>query len=159
MDEITLLDKIDYKIIDALIRDGRISMIALGKEVGLSKTPVTARVKRLEKIGVITGYRAELSSMKLGMDHVAFVEVKLSDTREAALKEFNQAIRTVKEVVSCNMIAGGFDYLIKVRTRDIMSYRAVLGERISSMPHVASTSTYVSMESVIDHRSVFENGN
>ena len=159
MDEITLLDKIDYKIIDALIRDGRISMIALGKEVGLSKTPVTARVKRLEKIGVITGYRAELSSMKLGMDHVAFVEVKLSNTREAALNEFNQAIRTVKEVVSCNMIAGGFDYLIKVRTRDIMSYRAVLGERISSMPHVASTSTYVSMESVIDHRSVFENGN
>ena len=102
-------------------------------------------------MGFIKGYRAELSSEKLGLEHVAFIEVKLSDTRESALTEFNKAIR---EVESCHMIAGGFDYLIKVRTSNIKDYRTVLGERISSMPYVASTSTYVSMESVIDYRSI-----
>ena len=54
------------------------------------------------------------------------------------------------EVEACHMVAGGFDYLVKVRTADISSYRRVLGEQLSSLPHVASTSTYISMQSIID---------
>ena len=118
--------------------------------MGLSKTPVTARVKRLEEDGVITGYRATLSASKLGVEHIAFLEVKLSDTREKALDSFNQAVRAIPEVEACHMIAGGFDYLIKVRTSDIFAYRQVLGEQLSRLPNVASTSTYISMQSVID---------
>ncbi len=144
------LDRIDRAILNELLRNGRISMIELGKKVNLSKTPVAARIKRLEAEGVITGYRAELSASRLGLDHVVFLEVRLSDTREKALTEFNKAVREVPEVEECHMIAGGFDYLIKVRTRDIVAYRRVLGETISRLPHVASTSTYVSMESVRD---------
>ena len=86
-------------------------MTALGERVGLSKTPVTARVKRLEEEGVITGYRATLLASKLGVEHIAFLEVKLSDTREKALDAFNQAVRAIPEVEACHMIAGGFDYL------------------------------------------------
>lgn len=145
------LDKMDHKILNILASDGRISMTALGQAVGLSKTPVTARVKRLEALGVITGYRAELSAARLGLDHVAFLEVRLSDTREQCLREFNAAVRKIPEVEACHMIAGGFDYLVKVRTGDITDYRRVLGEQISRLPHIASTSTYVSMESVRDH--------
>ncbi|MGR3467926.1 MAG: Lrp/AsnC family transcriptional regulator [Shimia sp.] len=144
------LDAIDHHILTVLASDGRISMTALGEKVGLSKTPVAARVKRLEAQGVITGYRAELSAEHLGRTHIAFVEVRLTDTREAALKAFNQAIRQVPEVEACHMIAGGFDYLLKVRTRSIEDYRRTLGERISQLPHVAATSTYVSMEAVRD---------
>jgi Lrp/AsnC family leucine-responsive transcriptional regulator len=118
--------------------------------VGLSKTPVAARVKRLEAEGVITGYRAELSARKLGMEHVAFLEVRLSDTRESTLAAFNKAVRQIAEVEECHLIAGGFDYLVKVRTRDIGEYRRVLSESISRLPHLASTSTFVSMESVRD---------
>ena len=125
-------------------------MTALGERVGLSKTPVTARVKRLEEDGVITGYRATLSASKLGVEHIAFLEVKLSDTREKALEAFNQAVRAIPEVEACHMIAGGFDYLIKVRTSDIFAYRQVLGEQLSRLPNVASTSTYISMQSVVD---------
>ena len=150
MQEVGVLDEIDRRILSVLATDGRISMTALGSRVGLSKTPVTARVKRLESLGVITGYRAELSPSKLGLEHVAFLEVKLSDTRQQALSDFNTAVRTVAEVESCHMIAGGFDYLLKVRTKDISAYRQVLGERVSQLPHVASTSTYVSMESVLE---------
>jgi Lrp/AsnC family leucine-responsive transcriptional regulator len=144
------MDEYDRKIISVLSIEGRISMTALGERVGLSKTPVTARVKRLEEEGVITGYRATLSASKLGVEHIAFLEVKLSDTREKALDAFNQAVRAIPEVEACHMIAGGFDYLIKVRTSDIFAYRQVLGEQLSRLPNVASTSTYISMQSVID---------
>ena len=84
----------------------------------------------------------------MGQAHVAFVEVRLSDTREAALTAFNKAVLTVPEVEQCHMMASSFDYLLKVRTADIQSYRRVLGEVISALPHVASTSTYVAMEAV-----------
>ena len=144
------MDEYDRNILSVLSIEGRISMTALGERVGLSKTPVTARVKRLEEEGVITGYRATLSASKLGVEHIAFLEVKLSDTREKALDAFNQAVRAIPEVEACHMIAGGFDYLIKVRTSDIFAYRQVLGEQLSRLPNVASTSTYISMQSVVD---------
>ena len=144
------MDDYDRKILSVLSVEGRISITALGERVGLSKTPVTARVKRLEEDGVITGYRAILSASKLSVEHIAFLEVKLSDTREKALDAFNQAVRAIPEVEACHMIAGGFDYLIKVRTSDIFAYRQVLGEQLSRLPNVASTSTYISMQSVVD---------
>ena len=147
-------DQIDRRILRALRANARLSMVALGEQVGLSKTPVTARVRRLEEAGYIRGYRAELDAGKLGLEHVAFVEVRLSDTREAALQAFNTTIREIPEVEACHMIAGGFDYLVKVRTSNVRDYRRVLGERISQLPHIASTSTYVSMESVLDQGAV-----
>lgn len=144
------LDRFDRAILGVLRQNGRITMTDLAAEVGLSKTPVTARVKRLENAGVITGYRAELSAAKLGLEHIAFVEIRLSDTKEHALRAFNDAIRGIPEVEECHMIAGGFDYLVKVRTSDIAAYRRILSERISALPFVTSSSTYVSMESVRD---------
>jgi len=144
------IDKIDHAILRTLAHDGRISMTDLAARVGLSKTPVAARVKRLEAEGIITGYRAELSALRLGLDHIAFLEIRLSDTREHALQAFNTAVREIAEIEECHMIAGGFDYLVKVRTHDIGEYRRVLSEQISRLPHVASTSTFVSMESVRD---------
>jgi len=135
---------------DALIDNGRMSVTELARHVGLSKTPCQVRLKRLIDEGYIVGFRAVLDPQKLGLDHVAFAEVRLSDTREKALNEFNAAVRKIKEVEECHMIAGSFDYLLKVRTPDIKRYRHVLGERISSLPHVASTSTFVVMQSVKD---------
>ena len=125
-------------------------MTELARRVALSKTPVQARVKRLEEQGVIKGYRAQIDPVRLGLDHVAFVEVKLSDTREKALTAFNAGVAAVPEIEECHMIAGAFDYLLKVRTRDMTRYRIVLGERISSLPHVAHTATHVAMQAVKD---------
>ncbi|MGL4309772.1 MAG: Lrp/AsnC family transcriptional regulator [Paracoccaceae bacterium] len=144
------LDSYDRAILAALSRDGRMTATALAQEIGLSKTPTQARLKKLETRGIITGYRAQLDPIRMGRAHVAFVEVKLSDTRNAALLAFNRAVRALDEVEECHMIASRFDYLLKVRTADIQEYRAVLGEKISALPHVASTSTYVAMEVVKD---------
>ena len=144
----TELDRFDQAILRVLAVEGRITATELARRIGLSKSPTQARMKRLEDAGVITGYRANLDPIRMGLAHVAFVEVRLSDTREAALQAFNKAALAVPEVEQCHMIASRFDYLLKVRTVDIQDYRRVLAERISALPHVASTSTYVAMEAV-----------
>ena len=144
----TDLDRFDQAILRVLAVEGRITATELARRIGLSKSPTPARMQRLEDAGVITGYRANLDPIRMGLAHVAFVEVRLSDTREAALQAFNKAALAVPEVEQCHMIASRFDYLLKVRTADIQDYRRVLAERISALPHVASTSTYVAMEAV-----------
>ena len=148
------LDPIDRKILDELTADARIPIAELARRVNLSKTPVAARVRQLEEIGLITGYRAMLSPLKLGLSHVTFVEVRLSDTRERALQAFNEAVRKIPEVEECHMIAGGFDYLLKVRSRTIEDYRRIMAESLSSLPNVHSTSTYVAMEAVVEGNAV-----
>ena len=130
--------------------DGRMTITELAKRVGLSKTPCQLRLKKLIDAGFIRGFRAIVDEKMLGEGHIAFAEVKLNDTREAALAEFHRAVSRVREVDECHMIAGQFDYLLKVRTSDIVAYREVLGEKISSLPHVASTSSYVAMEVIVD---------
>ncbi|MCF1468170.1 winged helix-turn-helix transcriptional regulator [Agrobacterium vitis] len=145
------IDQFDMKIVEALSQDGRMSITDLSERVGLSKTPCQVRLKRLMDEGYILGFRAVLDARKFGLDHIAFAEVKLSDTRETALTEFNTAVRKIREVEECHMIAGAFDYLLKVRTGDIRRYRQVLGEKISSLPHVANTSTFVVMQAVKEY--------
>ena len=148
--QVPTLDRFDRAILAELSRDGRITVTELARRVGLSKTPCQQRLTRLRARGVILGFRAILDPGKLEREHVCFVEVRLSDTTEPALTAFNAAVAQVPEVEQCHMIAGSFDYLLKVRTSDIGAYRRVLGEAISALPHVAATSTHVAMEAVVD---------
>lgn len=124
------------------------SIAELSRRIGLSKSPTQSRLRRLESEGVITGYQALLDPIRMGLDHVTFVEVRLTDTREKALGAFNAAVRLVPEIEQAHLIAGKFDYLLKVRTSSMRDYRKVLAEAISTLPHVAATSTYVAMEAV-----------
>ena len=142
------LDRFDQSILVALAEDGRMSITDLAARIGLSKSPTQARLRRLEASGVIMGYRALLDPISLGLDHVAFVEVRLSDTREAALTAFNAAVQNIPQIEQAHMIAGNFDYLLKIRTHDMAQYRSFLGDVVSTLPHVAATSTFVAMEAV-----------
>jgi Lrp/AsnC family transcriptional regulator, leucine-responsive regulatory protein len=142
------LDSYDNAILHILSSDGRISISELARKINLSKTPTQVRVKRLEAEGFIVGYRAMMDPIRLNMDHIVFIEVTLADTREAALSAFNQAVAKIGDVEQCHMIAGNFDYLLKVRTQSMPDYRKVLAEDISTLPHVAHTKTFVAMESV-----------
>jgi Lrp/AsnC family transcriptional regulator, leucine-responsive regulatory protein len=149
-DETGELDDVDRRIIAVLQAEGRITVTELAERVGLSKTPCQVRMQRLIRAGIITGFAAVVDPARLGRDHVAFAEVKLSDTREDTLAQFRAAVRGIDEVEECHMIAASFDYLLKIRTADVRSYRSVLGEKISTLPHVASTSSLVAMETVKD---------
>jgi Lrp/AsnC family leucine-responsive transcriptional regulator len=113
------IDQFDLKILRELSVNGRITVTELAGKVGLTKTPRLARMRRLEARGYIRGYRAVIDPAKVGLGHIAFVEVKLSNTTEHALTAFDAAVRKQAEVEQCHMIAGGFDDLLKVRTGDI----------------------------------------
>lgn len=144
------LDRYDLEILDILSLDGRLSVTELAKRTGLSKTPCQVRFKRLVEQGYISSFRAVINYQRLDLGHVAFAEVKLHDTTQNTLDAFNEAVQGIVEVEQCYLIAGPFDYLLKVRTKDINAYRTVLGEQISALPHVASSSTYVAMQAVKD---------
>ncbi|OSQ46981.1 Lrp/AsnC family transcriptional regulator [Marivita geojedonensis] len=146
--DISDLDRFDRAILQEMARDGRVSITELSRRIGLSKSPTQARLRRLEEIGAIQGYRALLDPIRLGLDHIAFVEVKMTNTREAALAAFNEAVAKIPEIEQAHLIAGNFDYLLKVRTANMRNYRKVLAEKISTLPHVAATSTYVAMQAV-----------
>ncbi len=142
------LDKIDQNILNILQKDGRVSNVKLAQTINLSPTPCLERVKRLEKEGYIKGYVALLDSDLLGAALVSFIEVSLDRTTTRALETFRREIAQMEEVQECHMVAGGFDYLIKVRTRDMAHYRRFLGEKLSSLSDISSTHTYVVMEEV-----------
>ena len=144
------LDGFAHKLLAELAVNGRLPIIELARRIGLSKSPTQARLRRLEAQGYILGYRALLDPEKLQREHVAFVEVRLTDTRETALSAFNKAVMGVPEIETCHLIAGQFDYLLKIRCRDMRAYRDILAEVVSTLPYVASTSTHVSMQAVKD---------
>lgn len=150
-ENISQIDQLDRAILDVVSRHGRLPVTDIAKRVGASKTPCQVRLKRLIEKGYILGFRAILNPELLQQEHVAFTEVKLSDTRENALDAFNKAVQFIPEIEQCHMIAGAYDYLLKIRSADIRAYRRILGEEISKLPYVASTSTFVAMESVKDH--------
>ena len=142
------IDRIDLKILRVLQGNGRMSNIELSRHVNLSPAPCLARVRRLEKTGYINGYKAELNAELLGLSLLAYVEVTLDRTTPDVFERFKQAVRDVPEIEECHMVAGGFDYLIKVRSSDMDAYRRILGEKIATIPGVLQTHTYVVMEQV-----------
>lgn len=144
------MDRIDLKILDELQRDARLSVVEISRHVGLTKTPCAERIRRLEKSGVIRGYHADLDPEAMDVGHVVMVQVLLTSTTAQDLKRFNEGVQKIPEIESCHMIAGDFDYLLKVRTRDIAAYRQVMGDKISELPCVRQTHTYVVMEVVKD---------
>ncbi|MGB7372948.1 Lrp/AsnC ligand binding domain-containing protein [Pontixanthobacter sp.] len=148
------LDKIDLQLLQCIQEDGRISVVELAKRIHLSKTPCLKRLRGLEDQGIIEGYSARLNPRKLDQGYLVYNQVKLSSTSRASLEEFNRAVKDVPAIISCHMMSGGYDYLLKVRTRDMDGYRILIGDVISQLPFVEQTSSFPVMEEVKDTHHV-----
>jgi Lrp/AsnC family transcriptional regulator, leucine-responsive regulatory protein len=142
------LDRIDTKILRALQLDGRISNLALAEQVGLSPTAVLARTQRLQREGFILGYEARLNPAKLGRGMTVFVEVLLDRTTPNVFDAFKAAVQVHDDIMECHLVAGGFDYLIKLRVADMNAYRDFAGRVLWQLPGVRETRTYAVMEEV-----------
>ena len=142
------IDRIDLKILQALQHDGRLSNLKLAEQVALSPTAVLARVQRLHRGGYILGYEARLDQLKLGAGMMVFVEVLLDRTTPNVFDAFKAAVQVYPEIMDCHMVAGGFDYLIKIRLPDMAAYRAFAGSALWQLPGVRETRTYAVMEEV-----------
>ena len=142
------LDRTDRRILNTLQGNGRIANVDLAREVNLTPTPCLERVKRLEKEGFITNYVALLDPVKANAALCAYIEVQLVSTTTEAIRLFNQQMLSMVEVQECQLVAGGFDYLIKIRVADMQHYQRFLGEKLSAFEGISQTHTYVVIEDV-----------
>jgi Lrp/AsnC family transcriptional regulator, leucine-responsive regulatory protein len=142
------IDKIDRKILQILQDDGRISNLKLAETIGLSPTAVLARTQRLQREGIILGYEARLNPAKLGKGMAVFVEVLLDRTTPNVFDAFKAAVQVHGEIMECHLVAGGFDYLLKLRVQDMAAYRDFAGRVLWQLPGVRETRTYAVMEEV-----------
>lgn len=142
------LDRIDRKILDELQRDGRLPITELAQRVGLSTSPCSERVRRLEREKVILGYHARVNPEALGRGLLVFVELTLSSKSSQTFEAVRQALLLEPRVIECHLISGSFDYLVKARLSAMREYRDLLGQILRQIPVPAQSNSYVVMEEV-----------
>jgi len=144
----TKIDETDRRILRELQKDGRIANVELAQRVGIAPTSTSDRVRRLIASGIITGFTARIDPQAIDLDMLVFVEVLLDKTTDDIFERFSEAARRSPEVLECHLVAGGFDYLVKARVRDMPAYRQFLSDVLHSLPGVRETRTYAVMEEV-----------
>ncbi len=142
------LDRLDRKILDALQRQGRITMTELGEQIGLSTSPCAERVRRLERQGVITGYHARVDPQAIGKTLLVFVEITLTSKSGEVFEAVRREMLYLPEVMECHLVSGSFDYLVKARLHAMSDYRDLLGSILKKIPVPAQSHSYVVMEEV-----------
>ncbi|HSH48298.1 MAG TPA: Lrp/AsnC ligand binding domain-containing protein [Halomonas sp.] len=142
------LDRIDLNILRCLQDNARISYVDLASRVGLSTTPCLERVKRLERAGVIRGYRALLDPRALKANLLVFVEISLESQSPVVFDEFRRAVAKLPQIQECHLVSGHFDYILKCRIPEMAAYRQLLGEVVLTLPGVKESKSYVVMEAV-----------
>jgi Lrp/AsnC family leucine-responsive transcriptional regulator len=142
----TDLDRTDRKILDILQRQGRISMTDLAEQIGLSTSPCSERVRRMEREGVITGYHARIDPAALGKTLLIFVEITLASKSGNVFDQMREELLHIPEVMECHLVSGSFDYLVKARLRAMSEYRHLLGDILKKLPVSAQSHSYVVME-------------
>ena len=143
-----MISSADRRILRVLQTEGRITNQELAQRCGLSPSACLDRMKRLREQGYITGFVALLDPVKLDHALLIFIEVLLNRTSGDMFRQFAEAVRNKGEILECHMVAGGFDYLLKVRVKDMAAYRMFLSETLVEMPGVRETRTFAVLEEV-----------
>jgi Lrp/AsnC family transcriptional regulator, leucine-responsive regulatory protein len=147
-DPSTLLDRIDMKILRALQAEGRLTNAELATRVNVSPATCHRRTQRLFEEGYITGFRAEVAPTKIGLGALVMVGVVLDRSTPESFAEFEAAVLELKDVLDCNLVAGDFDYLLKIRVRDMADFNKLHGQKLIALPGVRQTRTFFVMKEV-----------
>ena len=148
------IDAIDWKILRELQNDGRMTNVELSRRVGISAPPCLRRVKRLEDMGVIRGYRALLNGPALGMDVVAFCLVGLKHQSDAELKAFAELTRGWPIVRGAWMVSGESDFMLHCVASDLATFQTFVIETLTSAPNVETVRTALTIRKVKDEGHV-----
>lgn len=146
----TDIDHIDRKILHELEGEGRLSNLALAERVGLSPSACLRRVQELERSGAIQGYRAQIDPVRMGRGFVTYVAVGLAEHTKAAQAAFEQAMQAAPEVTECHNVAGAFEYLLRVETVDLARYKRFHTDRLGTVPHLRTITSFMVMGSPKD---------
>jgi len=136
------LDLIDTQILDLLQHDARVTTKELADKLGLTITPVSVRIKKLEEAGYIKRYVAILDRDKVGKGLIAFTSIQLREHSQTALRTFEQKSVKFKEVMECYRLTGNFDFLLKIAIHDMKEYNDFLMNKLSTLPNIGSVQTY-----------------
>ncbi|MBI5271456.1 MAG: Lrp/AsnC family transcriptional regulator [Burkholderiales bacterium] len=142
------LDRYDVAILDALQRDARQSNADLAAAIGLSAAPTWRRVRRLEELGVITGYRAEIDRRKIGLGVLAFVRVDTDRDNAESTRALEEAIRGLPEVIACHYISGAGTFELQVLVTDLDAYSRWTMDTLFRLPNVKDLHTSFSLGEV-----------
>lgn len=135
------LDAIDRLILAELQRDGRLTNQDLADRVGLSPSPCLRRVRRLEEAGVISGYRAVVSPKAVDLEITAFVRLRLASHEGATVDAVEQRLRAIPSIVEAHLLAGDWDYLVRIVTPTFEAYERLLREHLRAIPSLSSIDT------------------
>lgn len=135
------MDETDKKIIKELQLNGRISNEELAKRVNLSPSPCLRRVRALEREKVIVGYAAQVDQNKVDLPVTGFMRLRLNQHTEKAIKDFEQEIRDIPEVLECYLMSGDWDYLLRVIVGSLLEYEEFVRRKIHKVSGVASMDT------------------
>jgi len=141
-----MLDDFDIAILAALQKNGRLSNRELADTIGLSAAPCWRRLKRLETEGYIKNYTAELTPKKVNLNIVAFAQISMDNHHPKTLEAFLSIVSECPEIQECHSVSGQCDYLLKIITRDMESYEALLSNRLLQAEGVRSASTIFSLK-------------
>jgi Lrp/AsnC family transcriptional regulator, leucine-responsive regulatory protein len=153
MNSIPKLDATDRRILTALAEDSRASLRDIAERVGLSQTPLLRRIRRLEQAGVIAGYGVRLDERKLGQAMSVYVSVTLAAQSEEAIAVFEGEIVKAPEVMSCFLMTGGSDYMLRVVVPTLDAYEDFLRRRLTCIPGVAHIQSSFALRSVLQRTS------
>jgi DNA-binding Lrp family transcriptional regulator len=144
------VDGFDRKIVSALAGNGRMTTVELAGQVGLSPSACTRRLQALEAEGVISGYRAPVNPSAIGLGITAFVEITLDRQSDEALRAFEQALAKCPNVLSCHLMSGSSDYLIRVAARDLSDFERLHANVFGHLPGVARIESKFALREAID---------
>lgn len=145
------LDRISWKIIEELQQDARLSWAELGRRVGLTTPAVAERVYRLEKLGVIRGFHAEISLERLGLPILIFVRLSMSGP-ETAVRTFQLQVKKFEEVLECHRVTGSDSFILKARVVSVEHLERFLDK----LGHYGTTSTSTVLSSPVQQRIITE---
>jgi Lrp/AsnC family leucine-responsive transcriptional regulator len=148
------LDKTDVAILETLQAEGRISNAALAEKVGLSQSACSRRLDILEKNGVVRGYHARLSNAALGHKMTAIVHISLSGQFEKTLADFESAVKRCPNVLSCHLMSGEYDYILRIAAKDLADYERIHRDWLTAMPHVTKINSSFALREVIDRTTM-----
>jgi Lrp/AsnC family leucine-responsive transcriptional regulator len=135
------LDRVDRKILGALQANARLSSAELADLVALTPSPCWRRVKRLEEEGVICAYQARLDTRKLGYEVMAFVFITLDKNQTQYIREFEQAVLDIPQILACHRVSGRYDHQLTVVAEDLESYGLFAEKFINGLPSVKEVYT------------------
>ncbi|NJM42984.1 MAG: Lrp/AsnC family transcriptional regulator [Brachymonas sp.] len=144
------LDEIDLRLLRSLQADARLSTAELGEQLALSQSPTWRRLKRLEQLGVITGYQAVIDREQLGYSVLAMVTVGVDSHSEKSARAFEQAVSLMPEIVWCHGMSGAEDFVLLVVARDLKHFSDLLLGKLRTLPAVKSLRSSFSLKAVKD---------